>query len=84
MNTQAFKINKEDLIQYFVRQENGEIIYQRTESGFRNYRTIISAVVKSLPQKAEDYNIKLNMFCAEKNLKKDLTITIVKQSEQQS
>jgi hypothetical protein len=84
MNTQAFKINKEDLIQYFVRQEDGEIIYHRTESGFRNYRTIISVVVKSLPQKAEDYNIKLNMFCAEKNLKKDLTVTIFKQNEQQS
>lgn len=84
MNKQAFKINKEDLIQYFVRQEDGEIIYHRTESGFRNYRTIISVVVKSLPQKAEDYNIKLNMFCEEKNLKKDLTITIVKQNEPQS
>ena len=84
MNTQAFKINKEDLIQYFVRQEDGEIIYHRTENGFRNYRTIISVVVKSLPQKAEDYTIKLNMFCEEKNLKKDLTITIVKQNEQQS
>ncbi len=55
MNTQAFKINKEDLIQYFVRQENGEIIYQRTESGFRNLRSVISVVVKSLPQKAEDF-----------------------------
>ena len=55
MNTQAFKINKEDLIQYFVRQEDGEIIYHRTENGFRNYRTIISVVVKSLPQKAEDF-----------------------------
>jgi len=44
MNTQAFKINKEDLIQYFVRQENGEIIYQRTESGFRNHRSVISVV----------------------------------------
>lgn len=84
MNKQAFKINKEDLIQYFVRQEDGEIIFNRTESGFRNYRTIISVVVKSLPQKAEDYTIKLNMFCAEKNLKKDLTITFVKQNEQQS
>ena len=55
MNTQAFKITKEDLIQYFVRHEDGEIIYHRTESGFRNYRTIISVVVKSLPLKAEDF-----------------------------
>ena len=78
MNTQAFKITKEDLIQYFVRQENGEIIYQRTESGFRNYRSIISVVVKSLPPKDLNYKIKINMFCAEKNLIKDLTITIVK------
>ena len=83
MNTQAFKINKEDLIQYFVRQEDGEIIYHRTESGFRNLRSVISVVVKSLPQKAEDYKIKINMFCAEKNLKKDLTVTIFKQSEEQ-
>jgi len=83
MNTQAFKINKEDLIQYFVRQEDGEIIYQRTESGFRNLRSVISVEVKSLPQKAEDYNIKINMFCAEKNLKKDLAVTIFKQSEEQ-
>ena len=83
MNRQAFKINKEDLIQYFVRQEDGEIIYHRTESGFRNLRSVISVVVKSLPQKAEDYNIKINMFCDEKNLKKDLTVTIFKQSEEQ-
>jgi hypothetical protein len=83
MNKQAFKINKEDLIQYFVRHEDGEIIYHRTESGFRNYRTIISVVVKSLPLKAEDYNIKLNMFCAEKNLKKDLMVTIIKQNDEQ-
>lgn len=55
MNTQAFKINKEDLIQYFVRHEDGENIYHRIESGFRNYRTIISVVVKSLPLKAEDF-----------------------------
>lgn len=80
MNTQAFKINKEDLIQYFVRQENGEIIDQRTESGFRNHRSVISVVTNHYHKRPRIF--KLNMFCAEKNLKKDLTITIVKQSEQ--
>ena len=68
MNTQAFKINKEDLIQYFVRQEDGEIIYHRTESGFRNYRTIISVVTNHYHKRPRIF--KLNMFCAEKNLKK--------------
>ncbi len=56
------------LIQYFVRQENGEIIYHRTESGFRNYRTIISVVTNHYHKKPRIF--KLNMFCAEKNLKK--------------
>jgi hypothetical protein len=82
MNKQAFKINIEDLIQYFVRHEDGEIIYHRTESGFRNYRTIISVVTNHYHKRLRIF--KLNMFCAEKNLKKDLTITIVKQNEPQS
>lgn len=68
MNTQAFKINKEDLIQYFVRFEDGEIIDHRTESGFRNYRTIISVVTNHYHKSLRIF--KLNMFCAEKNLKK--------------
>ncbi len=68
MNKQAFKINKEDLIQYFVRHEDGEIIDQRTESGFRNYRTIISVVTNHYHKSPRIF--KLNMFCAERNLKK--------------
>ena len=60
MNKQAFKINKEDLIQYFVRHEDGEIIYHRTESGFRNYRTIISVVTNHYHKRPRIF--KLNMF----------------------